>query len=284
MFTDCPACARQFRIRADQLSAAEGQVKCGYCGEQFNAISRLRDVPLAQKDVPVPVVEETQALSEPEFHIPGLDTPESESDAVTEAVVDAHSTLDTAQPQVDLQPEAELEPDYEFPQALLETPVKRSGWFSRLVWTLLVLTLLLAVIAQLSWFNRDQLLSRYPELRPYARQLCDRFHCELIRHRNVAAIKILNRDVRDHPRFEGALLVNATMVNSAGTIQSFPRIQLGLFDTNGKLLAYREFSSDDYLDDSIDAENGMFPDTPIHIVLEVIGATDDAVSFEFRFL
>ena len=46
MFTDCPGCARQFRIRAAQLSAAGGRVKCGYCGRQFNALEHLQDKPL----------------------------------------------------------------------------------------------------------------------------------------------------------------------------------------------------------------------------------------------
>lgn len=43
MYTTCTECHRQFRIRADQLNAAEGQVMCGYCGNQFNALENLSD-------------------------------------------------------------------------------------------------------------------------------------------------------------------------------------------------------------------------------------------------
>ena len=148
----------------------------------------------------------------------------------------------------------------------------------------MLLLLSLIAITQLAWFNRDHLLSRHPELIPYVRQLCERMQCQWLRYRNVGAITLLNRDVREHPRYESVLLVNATLVNQAGVIQPFPRIQLGLFDTNGKLLAYREFAASDYLDESIRIEHGMAPEQPIHIVLELIGSTRDAVGFEFHFL
>jgi predicted Zn finger-like uncharacterized protein len=46
MFTDCPCCERQFRIRAAQLGAADGWVRCGNCGETFHALERLSDTPL----------------------------------------------------------------------------------------------------------------------------------------------------------------------------------------------------------------------------------------------
>jgi len=43
MYTTCPACHRHYRIMAKQLSAAGGVVRCGFCGEQFNALTRLED-------------------------------------------------------------------------------------------------------------------------------------------------------------------------------------------------------------------------------------------------
>ena len=288
MFTDCPACARQFRIRAEQLSAANGEVKCGYCGEQFSALGRLRDKPLLPQEPSIPELNEEEYV-EPEFDIPELDSPSEnpEEDASEEPDVEKE-VLDSIEEAVseDSQEELveEVNTDFVFPEELVNPEVKRSSWFNKLVWTFLILSLLLVAVTQLVWFNRDQVLSRYPELLPYARQLCERVQCELIRYRNVAEIKLLNRDVRDHPRYERALLVNATLINEASVIQPFPRIQLGLFDTDGRLLAYREFSSADYLDESINVENGMLPNKPIHIVLEVIGPTEGAVSFEFRFL
>ncbi|MCZ6803717.1 MAG: hypothetical protein O7D86_07265 [Proteobacteria bacterium] len=49
-------------------------------------------------------------------------------------------------------------------------------------------------------------------------------------------------------------------------------------------LGFREFVPDDYLDDSIEIDEGMPVGSPVHFVLEVTGSTAGAVSFEFRFL
>jgi hypothetical protein len=137
---------------------------------------------------------------------------------------------------------------------------------------------------QLVWFNRDYILREYPELVPLVKQLCEKYNCQFMRHRNISAIKLLNRDVRFHPLYNDALLVNATMANRSDKIQPFPRIQLTLFDTIGKMIAFREFNPSEYLDDSILTNEGMLPDQPVHFVLEITGPTKGAVSFEFRFL
>jgi predicted Zn finger-like uncharacterized protein len=43
MYTRCPACKTVFHLRAAQLSAAQGQVRCGDCGEIFQSLSFLYD-------------------------------------------------------------------------------------------------------------------------------------------------------------------------------------------------------------------------------------------------
>ncbi|MCP3870985.1 MAG: DUF3426 domain-containing protein [Gammaproteobacteria bacterium] len=43
MYTRCPSCQTLFRIRADQLKAADGRVRCCRCNQVFNALEHLRD-------------------------------------------------------------------------------------------------------------------------------------------------------------------------------------------------------------------------------------------------
>ena len=45
MYTDCPACSKEFEILATHLKAANGVVRCGNCGMEFNALTRLYDTP-----------------------------------------------------------------------------------------------------------------------------------------------------------------------------------------------------------------------------------------------
>ncbi len=43
MYTQCSQCETVFRLSADALRAAGGQVRCGRCGEFFNALARLAE-------------------------------------------------------------------------------------------------------------------------------------------------------------------------------------------------------------------------------------------------
>lgn len=43
MYTQCPKCETVFKMSAEVLRAAGGQVKCGQCGEIFSALARLAE-------------------------------------------------------------------------------------------------------------------------------------------------------------------------------------------------------------------------------------------------
>ena len=313
MFTVCPSCTRQFRIYAEHIAAASGQVRCGFCHEQFNALERLYDEPLTNErilnEIQISDDSGSETLDEPEFEIPGRE--ESQDTLISKSAEDTGQELQTAIDEIGIeqarsnrvevvkQTLTELESEeptirktevskkqYIFPEpeVLLEEPVIRRGWIPTLFWTTASFIALIAMVVQLAWFNRDEVLLRYPQLRPYVKEICQQFDCRIIRQRDPEAIKLVNRDVRLHPTYQDTLLVNATMKNELTVRQPYPRVQLTLFDTAGELLGYRNFLPNDYLDSSIDIDEGMPVDSPVHFVLEVSGPTAGAVSFEFRFL
>lgn len=244
MFTSCPACQRQYRISASQLAVAEGLARCGYCGKEFNALQRLTDKP-------VKFAEKTPVADDPDY------------------------SADT---------DTDDEPQFDIPEILADDEKPAPGMKAKVLWGIFTAILLIAIAAQLAWFNRDYLLQRYPELRPWAENLCEKLDCEVSRVSSTAGIKLLNRDVRLHPNYQDTLLVNATMANRSDRVTPFPEIQFALFDTEGKMIAERKFRPAEYLDSSIDIRHGMPVDLPVHFVLEVTGPTHSAVSFEFRFL
>jgi predicted Zn finger-like uncharacterized protein len=256
MFTDCPDCHRQFHINAAQLSAAEGQVICGFCGTRFNAMQSLHDAPTA--------IPENREQLHNEIPVPQDQLPELEG------------AKDNPDNEV-------IIPDYSDPETIILSTPGKTGTASRMLWFSASLVLLLLVAGQLIWFQRDRILGRYPELIPRVRQFCELVECGVFRQRNPDAIKLVNRDVREHPRFENALLVNATMQNQSDRNQPYPNVRFMLYDIRGKQIAHRDFHPENYLDDSIRILEGMSPETPVHFVLEVAGPTDGAVSFEFAF-
>lgn len=292
MITDCPSCSRQFRIYAWQLTAAKGVVQCGFCGEQFNALERLRDYPLVGDDKNQVSVSHDDELDEPQFKIPGenqdLDPKESQ-------IVDPHQNLTNVDNEYYGEAQDSIATDAIKPQStdllsedevlelLVISDEKRSPW-SSFFWVSSIVLLLVMVAIQLTWFNRDWILTNKPEYLPFAKKVCERIECELVRERDLSSIVLVNRDVRDHPRYVNTLLVNATIENQSEIIQPFPDLRMVLYDTEGEISGYRIFKPLEYLDPSISIEDGMFVNAPVHIILELTGATDVAVSFEFKFI
>lgn len=344
MYTVCPGCTRQFQIYAEHLSAAAGQVRCGFCLEQFNAMERLYDEPQANEKI-LNQQPEPQSEKEPQFDIPETITSEpvlpEEDNIVTNIESEKIQGLQTAINEIGIRPATEdirekvqqesivanyvdasedvtlrrevdlqnvvknagmqeettgvekvlPEEQFNFPEVeenfLLDAPSgnkSRWSWLLPFFWTTVTLIALIAIIVQLAWFNRDRVLLEYPELLPYAKRVCTKFDCQLIREKDVSKIKLINRDVRLHPTYQDTLLVNAAMKNELSIRQPYPKVQLTLYDTAGSLLGYRVFAPDDYLDNSIQIDKGMPVDSPVYFVLEVSGPAAGAVSFEFRFL
>ena len=293
MFTDCPSCERLFRIRAAQLKAADGWVRCGYCEETFYALERLYDTPVkklpvlhqAEKSVEQPLKETVTAVPQQEQVPPDGDVPEhttalppqtTPADRATEPQQEA-AEAETAHARQERELPAELPPAIDYEEE------KSTSSSARLIWAGLIIILSIGALAQIAWFNRDRLLREYPVLMPWAEQLCDKWQCDLIRFRDLSAIKLLNREVRLHPRFVDALLVSAALVNLAEYVQPYPEIELVIYATNGRVISQGRFKPADYLGPDTRSAAGMPPGVPIHFVLELAGAAQQAVSFEFQF-
>ena len=61
VFTQCSKCETVYRLSADVLRAAGGQVRCGRCGEVFNALARLAENAATFKKGESPLDLETRA-------------------------------------------------------------------------------------------------------------------------------------------------------------------------------------------------------------------------------
>jgi len=277
MFTRCPACQTQFRIRARQLNAAGGRVRCGTCGQAFDALGQLSD--------------ELLPPAEPAGEV----DPRAEPGAADRLPAYADDAEDFELPAgLHGRDEDLFAGKGRAPEATPEAVAIDNDWLSGEAepaarghagrWLIVAALLIVLLLFQAAWFYRDHVYEYLPRLQPWVERLCERIDCQVYRLRNPADIELVNRDVRDHPVYKDALLVNATITNRADSRQPWPRIQLALFDTDGRILVYREFAPQEYLDTSVPASSGMPPDTPIHVVLELAAATAGAVSFEFGFL
>lgn len=151
-------------------------------------------------------------------------------------------------------------------------------------WGVAAVILLMLWLGQIAWFQGARLLALFPVARPPLEWACAHWHCRLPRYRDPSLIRLVSRDVRVHPRAADALLINALFTNHAGFPQPYPVLQLGLYDTDGQVLAARRFVPKEYLEKHVDPALEMPPGIPVHIVLEVQGPRKNPVSFEFKFL
>ncbi len=172
-------------------------------------------------------------------------------------------------------------PPWEIPDEALRQKVRR-GW--PLLWGVGSLLLLLALLLQGAAYYHRQVEERFPQLAPLTGGLCRFLPCSDPVPRPEEQVVVVARDVRSHPRFADTLLVNATLENRGGTKVPFPLLELDIYDTAGRLIAARRFRPAEYLAPGMQVEAGMPPGVPVHILLEVAGAGEQAVSFQFRFL
>lgn len=268
MYLTCPTCQTVYAVRAAMLREGQGEVRCGACRSVFNALDYLSDE-LPQAGAP----DGEQALSP--------DTPTSApASAPASAPVGVRAN---AGPAVDV-----AEPLEAVPRALREDlervePAHSPALRSAGIWVAAVLLLgLLAV--QYLWFAPSDLGARFPMLRNTVERFCVQAGCMQRAARVPELIRMISRDVRAHPRYEGALLVSATFTNAAAWPQPFPRVRLNLYDVTGATIAARTFEPAEYLSGVLPADTSLPPGQPVQIGLEVIAPDQAAVSFEFEFL
>lgn len=150
--------------------------------------------------------------------------------------------------------------------------------------TLASLFLCVVLVAQYAWFQPGELLARYPRAQPLIAQLCARTGCRLPERRDPLRITVLSRDVRVHPRYEGALRVTAQLMNTAPFAQPYPRMRFALYNVNGQTIASRVFEPSQYLGRRLAPHAEMAPSVPVQVALDLLAPEEAAVSFEFRFL
>ncbi len=264
MLTQCLQCAAVYRVKAGELAVAHGFVTCGNCGQVFNALNRLLDEPVsptasAFAAAPVAIApEESRASSpiEPVNKKPPASAHEEE-DFDTRAV-----------PEI-------LRADL----SRLERQQRNGGGW----WTLLALLAFLVLLAQGMQQYHALITARVPEVAPLITKLCATLTCAptVARAMHVAVVA---RDIREHPTYKDALLVNATIVNRGDAVIPYPTLQLSMYRRQGDLLGVRRFAPTEYLDASIDITQGMAANRLVYVVIEIANLGVHADSYEFSFL
>ncbi len=244
LITRCTACQTLFKVVPDQLRISDGWVRCGQCGEIFDAAQNL----LVDQDEPLATAEASDAESE---KLPGpapVDTlaelAGAQSTHMSEASLDSppHLAPETDAPtQPVATPPSQTEPvSAPGMPSFMQGTVAPSPWQRRGVRrALTVAASLLAVtlVAQVLRHERDRLAAIEPALRPVLSTLCQWTGCSLSPMRQIESVVI---DSSSFSRQRGDVYRLAfSLRNAAPADIAMPSLELSVTDTRDQALARR---------------------------------------------
>ncbi|MBI1285784.1 MAG: DUF3426 domain-containing protein [Thiobacillus sp.] len=125
------------------------------------------------------------------------------------------------------------------------------------IWAAASTLLLLLLLAQISFFLRDALVSRMPQTRPAFEQACAVLGCTLSLPQNLALLQIVGSDLQTES--SSRLKLTLTLGNRASHVQAWPVLVLTLNDQRNRPLARRSFAPSEYLGDSRRIADGIPP-------------------------
>ena len=270
--TRCIACGTVFRVVQDQLRVSSGWVRCGRCGEVFNAIESLVDLDIERPEGGLESVHRPRVMEEL-ARVSGLGLT-SAADQTPVGDESGHGIapepiLEVPPPQVpcpqlavpsgaeatqlpspspsDLTQSAAPEPLQTAALGPDRTPgfvaqADRAAKWRRPGVRLLLGAMALAGIAGLAWqvslTHHDWLAARWPILRPAVERLCGWSGCSVASPRQLESLAVESSGLVRANGEEGYRL-NVTLHNRAAIPVQVPALDLVLTDATGQIVARR---------------------------------------------
>jgi predicted Zn finger-like uncharacterized protein len=272
LVTRCSACATPFKVVKDQLHISDGWVRCGRCGEVFDATLDLRDVPepaapplsptIADSPEPPPLTEDLRERwpdpgllslgGEARADMPGLALPSqspvpdidlslrvSPPMPVTETARDAAG--DESAPDADAPPPW---PEAGMPPSFVNDGVVQGGRRRGAAWLVMMaaalVLLCVALLGQAVYQERDRIAARQPSLQPALASMCRWLGCAISPLRRIDDIKV---DGASFARKNGeggeGYSFSFTLRNMAGLPLAMPAVELSLLDSQERPIVRR---------------------------------------------
>ena len=266
LLTSCPACGTVFKVKPEQLAPTRGDVRCGQCGQVFNALQSLS------------VTQASQESAEPEDRL--LESESADESAITfaeAATAGINIVSEPSQPEPEPQPAPEPEPEPERrivapPPAFQPTPTrarkekeKKRKRIPLWAWILACLLLALLAIGQTVYFLRSEIAVWLPQTKPVLAQACTLIRCTIELPRNAQLLSIDDSDLQEHAEHKDAFVLSSTIVNRARYPQAYPLLELTLTDIHDQPILRRTLRPHEYLPAGTNLETGLPPDGDVQV-------------------
>lgn len=285
MYTQCPQCRSIYRVGAEALAAARGELRCGQCGKLFDGFATLTErlpdqvdaLPrrLAEAAPPllaVPAYTPPDAAPDPLDLLPtpgpGIRRePELPRALPREALIEAGVLPESAGRRApSLEPAtpgfaADFRP--ERPQA---PPSTGTGTLAGL----LLLGLGALATAQLALLGQSLWLPSFPRIETWLTQACEPLGCRIGRPPDLTQVRLVGKGVRPHPSRSDAVVLLASLQNAGVSAAPWPQIEVVALDHLGSTVAIRRFGAREYLSGPEVATRRFEPASVVPIQFELL--------------
>jgi predicted Zn finger-like uncharacterized protein len=321
MLTQCPNCQTTFRVTSEILRVADGQVRCGRCQTQFDALARLLDETDADDvqsgrflsptrgagseseiDVEEPAAREDITLEGRRVEITGayhvLDADKGEDELreeVSEEWIDIEDPELAEDDGIEVV-EAAAEEVIEYVEPATDDLEAQRDAESTPDLDLLAprrprpvvapywkwLAAPLALLLVIQAVHHDRAaLARHPRIGGALIGIYDALGLTLTPDWNLHAYEIRQWGVVSDPSTPGALKVRASITNLAEFAQPYPLLKLMLEDRWGDQVRARAFDPVEYLDPGTAPERLLAPAQKVNATINIVDPGPDAEGFRF---
>jgi predicted Zn finger-like uncharacterized protein len=283
VYTRCPQCQTVFRLTAAQFKLRDGMVRCGRCQHAFQADQHLVERPAKNAAKPAGAARKRSPRKT------GKGETRAAPDTTTTPASDAaHAESGAAAPHDPAVAEPLSTPGRDAPDpagmplSALELP---AGTRTRtLYWSLASVPLVVALLAQVVVFYGAELVRAAPTLKPTITLACRALPCRSGMFTDMRLLDLIETRVTPHPRYDKALRIQATIVNRAGHVQPYPRLEVTLIDSQGQVVARRAYKPREYLRKTAAIRAGLTPQLAENIQLEITSPGAQASGYEILLL
>lgn len=267
--SQCPECRTVFTVTDKQLAQRKGLVRCGRCDAVFQADENLVAQPAAKND-------------------------QQATDSATKAKNNKKKSVSSAKKEPSLADQSNTqsanqiadENEYNTPLPTVSELIhgRKLGPRTRPVfWGLGAAVMVIILAGQWMYFNRNE-LARDMQWASYVQLFCSTLHCTITPRHDVGLVELADTRVTPHPKFAKALRVKATLINRARYTQPYPLMEVTLTDTEGKVLARKRFTANEYLKNNKQVTVGLAPNVAKKAQMEITSPETAADGYEIRLL
>lgn len=297
LFTRCPHCSTTFRITAEVLNKADGQVRCGRCTSIFNAYAELREEaddeagraeraaePEPQEDTDAldepaaPAAEDAIATAEAARAEPDAESANAAADEVAASPADAErateeASADEARAGVVARRHEPLWPPADSDSAT------RSG--SSALWSIATILALVALLSQVAHHFRAEVASQ-PWIGPLVQNAYAFLGTPIVARGDIEQYRVVDwlATAESGPRGQATLAISARIQNRGPDAQPFPHVLVQLKDRWESAIGSRVFTPVEYLPSAPREGALMAPGDTANAELMLVDPGPDAYGFE----